>query len=135
MPAQYTEHELRVVADDGAQQTIRLVAPLVAAPKLVILGLPAMGTPAKYYAPFARALAERLASAVAFAELRGQGTSSARASRGDRFGYRDIVEHDLPAVAAFAMRTLTCSRSASPMIRSRRPPHAPVSWLDCVALA
>lgn len=62
----------------------------------VVLGLPAMGVAAGYYEPFARALAKRLGASVAWAELRGQGTS--RHGPRDDFGYREIVEHDLPAV-------------------------------------
>jgi predicted alpha/beta hydrolase len=64
----------------------------------VILGLPAMGTPAAYYEPFARELAAATGATVAFADLRGQGVSAYRARRGDDFGYREIVEQDLPAL-------------------------------------
>jgi predicted alpha/beta hydrolase len=65
----------------------------------VVLGLPAMGTPARYYEPFARALAAATGATVAFADLRGQGDSPYRARRGADFGYREIVEQDLPALA------------------------------------
>src|SRR5262245_54082521 len=64
----------------------------------VCLCLPAMGLAARYYLPFAEALAQALAGTVALAELRGQGQSPARARRGARFGYREIVEDDLPAL-------------------------------------
>jgi predicted alpha/beta hydrolase len=64
----------------------------------VCLCLPAMGLAARYYRPFAEALAQALAGTVAVADLRGQGESQARARRGARFGYREIVEQDLPAL-------------------------------------
>jgi len=64
----------------------------------VCLCLPAMGLAARYYLPFAEALARALPGTVAVADLRGQGESEARARRGDRFGYREIVEQDLPAL-------------------------------------
>ena len=64
----------------------------------VCLCLPAMGLAARYYRPFAEALAHALAGTVAVADLRGQGESDARARRGARFGYREIVEQDLPAL-------------------------------------
>jgi predicted alpha/beta hydrolase len=74
------------------------VHPAARAGTPVILGLPAMGTPASYYEPFAAALAAATGAAVAFADLRGQGSSPYRARRGDHFGYREIIEEDLPAL-------------------------------------
>jgi predicted alpha/beta hydrolase len=64
----------------------------------VCLCLPAMGLAARYYRPFAEALAQALVGTVAVADLRGQRESQARARRGARFGYREIVEQDLPAL-------------------------------------
>jgi predicted alpha/beta hydrolase len=64
----------------------------------VCLCLPAMGLAARYYRPFAEALAQALAGTVAVADLRGQGESNVSARRGARFGYREIVEEDLPAL-------------------------------------
>ena len=64
----------------------------------VCLCLPAMGLAAHYYLPFVEALAQALSGTVAVADLRGQGKSDARARRGARFGYREIVEEDLPAL-------------------------------------
>ena len=64
----------------------------------VCLCLPAMGLAARYYRPFAEALAQATAGTVAVADLRGQGQSHLRARRGARFGYREIVEEDLPAL-------------------------------------
>ena len=64
----------------------------------VVLGLPAMGAAARYYEPFAQALAAASGATVAFADLRGQGDSPYRARDGHDFGYREIVEDDLPAL-------------------------------------
>lgn len=65
----------------------------------LLLGLPAMGTPARFYEPLAQALAQACGGTVAWAELRGQGSHPQRARRGADFGYREIVEHDIPALA------------------------------------
>ncbi|MGA0612345.1 alpha/beta fold hydrolase [Caldimonas sp. KR1-144] len=70
----------------------------------VVLGLPAMGTPARYYEPFARRLAELAGASVAWAELRGQGESRPRARDGADFGYREIVEDDIPRLAGRLLR-------------------------------
>lgn len=64
----------------------------------LVLGLPAMGTPARYYEPFARALCAASGTTVAFADWRGQGESPWRARDGADFGYRELVEEDLPAL-------------------------------------
>jgi predicted alpha/beta hydrolase len=64
----------------------------------VCLCLPAMGASASYYRPFAHALARALAGTVVLADLRGQGQSELRANHGARFGYREIVEQDVPAL-------------------------------------
>jgi predicted alpha/beta hydrolase len=71
----------------------------------VLVVLPAMGAAASYYEPFARRAAELVRGTTALADLRGQGRSSLRARRGDRFGYREIVELDLPALLAELART------------------------------
>jgi predicted alpha/beta hydrolase len=74
----------------------------------VCLCLPAMGLAARYYRPFAEALAQALAGTVAVADLRGQGESAARARRGARFGYREIVEEDLPELLDALARRFPC---------------------------
>lgn len=86
---------------DGSRLVISLHHPPARFERLpVLLTLPAMGTPAAYYEPFARELAGRRRAVVALADLRGQGASSVRARQGAGFGYREIVEIDLPALAA-----------------------------------
>lgn len=73
-------------------ERVRAGAPL-------LLGLPAMGAPAHYYEPLARTLAQACGGSVAWAELRGQGRHPERARDGADFGYREIVEHDIPGLA------------------------------------
>jgi predicted alpha/beta hydrolase len=62
----------------------------------VLLCLPAMGVPARFYQPMMQSLANATGGPVYTAELRGQGDSAERAERGADFGYREIVEEDLP---------------------------------------
>lgn len=66
-----------------------------------LLWLPAMGVPARKYATFAAALAER-GVAVALHEWRGSGTSSVRASRRDDWGYRTLLDDVAASRAALA---------------------------------
>jgi predicted alpha/beta hydrolase len=83
-----------VRAPDGHQFELLVHAP--AEPKAVLVFVCALGVEARYYAPFGEALAER-GVALAMCDLRGNGTSSVRPSRGVDFGYREIVELDIPA--------------------------------------
>lgn len=62
----------------------------------VILCLPAMGVPARFYRTMMQALAAATGGPVYTAELRGQGDSAERVARGADFGYREIVEKDVP---------------------------------------
>jgi predicted alpha/beta hydrolase len=96
--------ELSVLSADGARHTLRVFAPVAPAGKPVLLCIPAMGVSAEYYAPFAERLASANRAAAALVDLRGQGLSSERARSGADFGYREILELDLPAAAA-ALRT------------------------------
>jgi predicted alpha/beta hydrolase len=65
--------------------------------RAALLFVPAMGVEARYYAHFAEALS-REGVLFAVCDLRGHGTSSLRPGRNVDFGYREIVERDLPAV-------------------------------------
>jgi predicted alpha/beta hydrolase len=91
----------RVVAPDGVAAELSITAP--ERPTAVVVIMPAMGVPASYYEPLARALVGR-DLAVACAELRGIGTSSVRARRGVDFGWRELVELDMPAVLEAVQR-------------------------------
>jgi predicted alpha/beta hydrolase len=87
--------ELTIASPDGVRHVATVFQP-EAAQAPVFLCLPAMGAAAEYYRPFAAQLAERNLGVAALLDLRGQGRSSARARRGDDFGYREILELDLP---------------------------------------
>lgn len=91
-----------VRASDGHSFELLVDAPKH--PRAALFFFPAMGVDASYYAPFAEALSQR-GILVAVCDLRGHGTSSIRPRRGVDFGYREIVELDLPpAVATFKAR-------------------------------
>jgi predicted alpha/beta hydrolase len=70
-------------------------------PRATLVLLPALGTPATYYRPFAEALAER-GIQVLVPELPGTGHSRPRPSRGVDYGYGDLVSRYLPALLALA---------------------------------
>lgn len=61
----------------------------------MVMFWPGFGMGAYYYRPIARALAGR-GYRVALGELRGQGRSTARASRRSRWGYHDLAAEDYP---------------------------------------
>jgi len=78
-----------------------------AAPMVLIL--PAMGVPARYYRHFAAEL-HAAGFAVLALDLRGNGASTPRPSRRTRYGYRDLVD-DVAAVCA----ALTGRRAGRPL--------------------
>lgn len=88
---------LKVTAADGHGFDLTLYPAAQNAP-LLLIG-PAMGTPARIYAPLAEAFAAQGLNAAVI-ELRGIGSSSLRAGRGTDFGYRDLVEKDWTAALA-----------------------------------
>lgn len=99
---------LQIVSPDGAIcQGVIVVAD--APCDDVALIVPAMGVPARFYAPFAASL-QACGVASLTMELRGTGTSSVRASRSVDFGYDAIVRHDLPAAVAAARQHFGSSR-------------------------
>ncbi len=73
-----------------------LLATVPPRPDSSLLWLPAMGVAAKHYLPFCRALAAR-GVATFVHEWRGNGSSSLRASRQQNWGYKELLEQDLPA--------------------------------------
>jgi predicted alpha/beta hydrolase len=85
---------LAVVADDGHRFRLLLRAP--STPHATLLWLPALGVAARHYLPFAEALAAQ-GIAVFVHEWRGHGSSNLRASRTSDWGYRELLEVDLPA--------------------------------------
>ncbi len=86
--------QLEVSAADGHRWRLHAVIP--AEPTVCVLWLPALGIAARHYLPFAQALAARGAG-VFLHEWRGHGSSSLRAGRDCDWGYRELLEVDLPA--------------------------------------
>ena len=84
-----------IVSRDGARSELILAKP-ADIPRYVLYWLPAMGVPAKHYLPLAEAFAAR-GIAVALHEWRGIGSSDRRAGRSCDWGYRELLESDVPA--------------------------------------
>ncbi|GHE79782.1 hypothetical protein GCM10017786_07210 [Amycolatopsis deserti] len=97
-PSEFSSLESLTVASEGATFTVRLLpAADPAAP--VVLVLPAMAMKAKFYLPLAKAL-HAAGLSVATVDLRGQGEAKPALREGPDFGYRELIEADLPAVTA-----------------------------------
>jgi predicted alpha/beta hydrolase len=97
LPGEPPKQELPIASPDGATVQGRVFLPRVDEPACPIVVLfPAMGVRASFYDPFARELSRRGVPVVAV-DLRGQGASGERAAAGAKFGYREIVELDIPA--------------------------------------
>ncbi|HUB89622.1 MAG TPA: alpha/beta fold hydrolase [Dyella sp.] len=84
-----------MTAADGARSELICVQPDEPAAQCVYW-LPAMGVAAKHYLWLAEAFAAR-GVVVALHEWRGIGSSDRRASRSHDWGYRELLEMDLPA--------------------------------------
>ncbi|SDD34736.1 alpha/beta hydrolase family protein [Actinokineospora iranica] len=98
-PSEFTTLEsLRVETGDGTAFTLRLL-PSEDASAPVVLILPAMAVKAKFYLPLAKAL-RAAGLSVATCDLRGQGESTPALREGPDFGYRELIEVDLPAIVA-----------------------------------
>lgn len=71
---------------------------------MALLWLPALGVAARHYLPLADTLAARGVAAFVH-EWRGHGSSNRRADRDHDWGYRELLESDIPASqAVFAAR-------------------------------
>lgn len=88
---------LEVAGIDGHRWQLLALAPPQATAHL--LWLPAMGVAARNYLPFAQALYAR-GIAVFVHDWRGNGSSSLRPSPTADWGYRELLESDLPATVA-----------------------------------
>lgn len=84
----------RACAADGHEWDLIVVDAKPA--QRTLLWLPALGVAARHYLPFAHALAAQGVN-VALHEWRGHGSSTRRAARGSDWGYRELLERDLPA--------------------------------------
>ncbi|MQP74874.1 alpha/beta fold hydrolase [Stenotrophomonas sp. MYb238] len=116
-----THSVLDVVAADGHR--FELLAQVPSRPVAAVLWLPALGVAARHYLPLAEALAAR-GVAVFVHEWRGNGSSSLRADRNHDWGYRELLQHDIPAAEAAA-------RAAAPGIPLRLGGHSLGGQLAC----
>lgn len=71
----------------------------------LVMMWPGFGMGARYYRPLARYLAER-GFPVAIGELHGQGTSTAKATRQNKWGYHALASQDYPLAIREAKRVL-----------------------------
>lgn len=117
---------LQLAMADGARVELLCVTP-AGAPRAAVYWLPAMGVPAKHYLPLAAALAAQ-GVAVALHEWRGIGSSSLRASRRSDWGYRELLEIDLPA-------GLAATRARWPQARPWLGGHSLGGQLACLYAA
>lgn len=77
----------------------QLLARIPPRPHTAVLWLPALGVAARHYLPFAEALAARGVAAFVH-EWRGHGSSNLRADREHDWGYRELLDEDIPASEA-----------------------------------
>lgn len=89
---------------DGAKTEVRTLSCADASAPVIMI-LPALGVPARFYGRLAAALAEAGCHAVLH-DLRGVGKSDQRAGRHCDFGYETLALSDLPAVMAHVQRLL-----------------------------
>ncbi len=89
--------EIDVTAKDGAASKITVFEGGHAPSAPVLVCMPAMGVPAKYYDPLAGPILQEGWRFVT-ADLRGNGLSALRVRKGVDFGYREMLSFDWPAV-------------------------------------
>ena len=87
---------IEVTTSDDARFVVRVAAQQDPAAPVVLI-LPAMALKAKFYFPLVKSLHDNGLS-VATCDLRGQGESTPPLAEAPNFGYRELVEVDLPAV-------------------------------------
>ena len=112
---------LPISSADGHR--FELLAYLPAQPRACLLWLPALGVAARHYQAFAEALAANNI-AVFLHEWRGNGSSSLRPDRKHDWGYKELLQLDLPAAEA-AMHT------ALPSLPFRLGGHSLGGQLSC----
>lgn len=116
-----TPTRIAVTTVDGHR--FELLAQVPQQPLDALLWLPALGVAARHYQPLADALAAR-GIAVFVHEWRGNGSSSLRAGKQQDWGYRELLQFDLPAAQAALQRTL-------PGMRPRLGGHSLGGQLAC----
>lgn len=98
----YSMRSLQVLSAAGIGSDLLLRTP-ARSDGVWLYWLPAMGVPARNYAPLAEALAAR-GVGLALHEWRGLGSSSVRAGRNENWGYRELLTQDVPAGLAIARK-------------------------------
>lgn len=104
----YTFVNADVNLPDGSVTPVYVFPPQGGTPdevKPLVAIWPGFGMGARYFRPTAQELADRGYSVV-IGELRGQGRSSAKASRKARWGYHDTASQDYPATIRAAKEEL-----------------------------
>ena len=101
--------EVALRSQDGHQHQLRACVP--SEPTAALLWLPALGVAARHYQSYAESLAAR-GIAVFVHEWRGHGGSSLRANRRHDWGYRELLEFDLPASEGGVRQALADSGNA-----------------------
>jgi predicted alpha/beta hydrolase len=99
----YRFEEWPVRASDGHELELLVHRP--EAPKAMVLFMCALGVEASYYQRFGEMMASS-GIALVMCDLRGNGTSRLRPSRSVDFGYREIVELDIPAAMSVVRERL-----------------------------
>jgi len=112
---------LAVATADGHR--FELLAQLPPRARAALLWLPALGVAARHYLPLAEALAAR-GIALFVHEWRGNGSSSLRAGWQHDWGYRELLQFDLPAAQAAV-------RAAAPGIPLHLGGHSLGGQLAC----
>lgn len=97
------KEQIPIISEDGVANAITVYPSASGNADTVLLCMPAMGVTADYYEPLARACASAGWHAIT-ADLRGNGRSSAQASRGTQFGYHEMVQYDWPAFVEAARK-------------------------------
>jgi len=121
----FVPKSIRVCSADGAAAELGLIVP--ASAKHGVFWLPALGVSAHHYQKFAMELAEA-GIASARHEWRGTGSSAIRASRSCDWGYRELLELDMPAGIAAA-------QAACPGVRWVIAGHSLGGQLACLFAA
>lgn len=116
---------IRVRAGDGAEADLHISR--AADTRFGLLWLPALGVTARHYLRLAETLAKRGVN-VAVHEWRGAGSSNLRASRQCDWGYRELLEHDIPA-------SFDAARSALPDMRWVSAGHSIGGQFACLHAA
>jgi predicted alpha/beta hydrolase len=97
-----TPYVQEFIDHDGHRLGLQLYPdPGPTAPMVIIW--PAMGTPARFYRPLAQRLGQS-GIAVIVTDLRGQGASTPKPSRADRYGYHDLADDVGVVIDALAPR-------------------------------